>query len=80
MAKWVTFYWSMLGGVEDVVEHSDKETARNYFLKHCFRYFQKTPFFDKKSVKLPYSYGFAHRKYYAMTKNSYQKLWGSEKV
>lgn len=40
MAKWVTFYWSIMNGTVDLVEHKDKETAREYFLNHYKKYFE----------------------------------------
>lgn len=75
MANWVTFYWSMMGGIEDVVEHRNKENAKEYFQKHCLDYFQKPPGFNKKQISLPYSFGFPHRKFYGMTKYKFQKLF-----
>lgn len=77
MAKWVTFYWSMIQGVQNLVEHKDQETAREYFLKHCFKYFdgfKKPPDFDR-NFELPYSYGFPHRRFYGMTRYKFHKMF-----
>lgn len=78
MAKWVTFYWSIMNGTVDLVEHKDKETAREYFFNHYKKYFE---YFDlntdmKKNCKLPTSYGYSHRRFYAMTKREYKIFFG----
>ena len=56
--RWVTYYYSVLRGIEDFEIHKDKKTATRYFNKHFKDYFQvNTPF----SANLPCTYGFVHR-------------------
>lgn len=71
MAKWVTFYWSIMNGNVDLVEHKDKKTAREYFLDHYKKYFALDTGM-KKDCKLPTSYGYSHRRFYVMTKREYK--------
>lgn len=71
MAKWVTFYYSILDGLKDIVVHPNREDAEKYFLKNYKKYFNlKTPL---KNFKLPYKYGFGHRAYYVISKNKFEK-------
>lgn len=63
MAKWVTFYYSILDGLKDIVVHPNREDAEKYFNL-------KTPL---KNFKLPYKYGFGHRAYYVISKNKFEK-------
>lgn len=61
MAKWVTFYEDMDRGVQDYVEHPNKEAATKYFEKNHEKYFQlNIPI----KVKLPMFYGFPPFRYY----------------
>lgn len=39
MAKWVTFYYSIVGGVKDLKLHKDKASAEEYFIKNHRKYF-----------------------------------------
>lgn len=75
MAKWVTFYWSIMNGNVDLVEHKDKKTAREYFLNHYKKYFALN-IVMKKDCKLPTSYGYSHRRFYVMTKREYKIFFG----
>lgn len=71
MAKWVTFYYSILDGLKDIVVHPNREDAEKYFLENYKKYFNlKTPL---KNFKLPYKYGFGHRTYYVISKNKFEK-------
>lgn len=71
MAKWVTFYYSILDGLKDIVVHPNREDAEKYFLENYKKYFNlKTPL---KNFKLPYKYGFGHRVYYVISKNKFEK-------
>lgn len=74
MAKWVTFYYGITdGGVRDLVEHNDKASAEEYFIKNYRKYFTLNG--DLKKIKLPMSYGYPHRKFYVMTKYKYEKYF-----
>lgn len=73
MAKWVTFYYSIVGGVQDVTEHKDKASAEEYFIQNHRKYFAVNS--DLEKTKLPMSYGYPHRKFYVMTKNRYEKYY-----
>lgn len=69
-SKWVTFYWDMISGVQDFEMHDSKEAAARYFTNNRKNYFEiNTPM----KVKLPCSYGFPHRKFYAMSKRMFDK-------
>lgn len=74
--KWVTFYWSIMGGVCDVTVHKDRDTATRFFRAVYKSYFEINIPFD---VKLPCRYGFAHRAFYGMTKTAFEKKWGKIK-
>lgn len=74
MAKWVTFYWSIMNGNVDLVEHKDKKTAREYFLNHYKKYFALDTGMEK-DCKLPTSYGYSHRRFYVMTKREYENFF-----
>lgn len=75
MAKWVTFYWDLLSGIHDYVEHDNKEIATEYFKRHYKYYFQLATNFK---VELPCSYGYPMRKYVGMSKMKYNKEFGSK--
>lgn len=71
--RYVTFYYSILGGLRDKVVHSDMPTALRHFKRHFRDYFQlNTPF---NPTSLPASYGFAHRRFYGMSIREYNKNW-----
>ena len=71
--KWVTYYWSIIGGVQDVVVHKDRATATRYFQRNHRLYFTiNTPF----KAKLPCRYGFSHRGFCGETKTAFEKKWG----
>lgn len=76
MGKWVTFYESIFSGIQDYVEHPDKETAEKYFKAHYRYYFQIAP---ATQVKLPMAYGFYHRKYYGMSLRMFKKRMAEKK-
>lgn len=40
MAKWVTFYYSILDGLKDIVVHPNREDAEKYFLENYKKIFQ----------------------------------------
>ena len=73
MAKWVTFYYGITDGVRDLVEHKDKASAEEYFIKNHRKYFSNNT--ELKNIKLPMSYGYPHRKFYVMTKYKYEKYF-----
>ena len=69
-SKWVTFYWDMIIGMQDFKIHDSKEAAARYFRNNRKNYFEiNTP----TKVKLPCSYGFPHRKFYAISKRMFDK-------
>lgn len=71
--RWVTGYYTILGGVSNVTVHKDKATAEKYFKANYRSYFQiNTPF----KVKLPCTYGFPHRKVFAMSIRAFEKEFG----
>ena len=76
MAKWVTFYDDVFRGVQDYVEHPDREAATKYFKAHYRQYFELS---TKNDVKLPMSYGYPHRRFYGITLRQFQKMWGAKK-
>ena len=69
--KWVTFLASMFNGIQDYVEHPDKETATRYFEAHYRDYFQIAPAIQ---VKLPLAYGFPYRKFCGLSLRRFQKI------
>lgn len=73
MAKWVTYYWSILGGVQDLEVHPDRESATKDFQRRHRNYFElNTPF----KAKLPCRYGFWHRGFFGETKRNYERQFG----
>ena len=75
--KWVTYYDSILGGVQDVTVHKDRETATQYFKRHYKDYFEvNTPF----NVRLPCKYGFYHRAFYGVSKKAFEKMFGKTMI
>ena len=76
MAKWVTFYEDMLSGVHDLTIHDNRNIATEYFKKHYRSYFQMS---HKTEIKLPMSYGFPHRQFIGMSKQSFEKYYGKIK-
>ncbi len=71
--RYVTFYYSIMGGIQDVEYHSDMPTALQYFKKHYRNYFQlNVPF---NPPELPASYGYGHRRYFGMSIRQYNKYW-----
>lgn len=76
--RYVTFYYSIMGGIQDVEYHSDMPTALQYFKKHYRDYFQlNVPF---RPTKLPASYGFFHRRFMGMSIRAYNKYWKSKEA
>ena len=74
MSKWVTFYYSCIDGIENFKVHPDMESALKYFNQNCKKYFAVNTNF--KADKLPCSYGFAFRKYYGISAQSFKKQFG----
>lgn len=70
MAEWVTFHWSLMNGVSNLIIHKDKETATEYFKEHYRQYFEIN---QKQEVKLPMSYGYPHRRFYGISKHKFDK-------
>jgi hypothetical protein len=62
--RYVTYYYSMIYGIADVVVHADKETAINFYRKNAKRYFDvRLP----RKTTVPTACGFAHRKFGLMS-------------
>lgn len=74
MAVWVTFYYGIMEGLRDYKEHKNKEEAEKYYRANYKKYFSLNT--DLINFKLPYSYGYPHRKYYVMTKYKFNKMFG----
>lgn len=75
MAEWVTFYWSLMNGINDLTIHKDKETATKYFKNNYKKYFQLA---QEQEVKLPMSYGYPHRRFYGKSKREFDKEFQGE--
>lgn len=74
--RWVTFYYSVLGGICDVTYHKTREDCKTFFKKNYKSYFQiNTPF----KVDVPCRYGFPHRAFYAMSTIAFKKNWMKDK-
>lgn len=76
--RYVTFYWSILRGVEDLEVHKDKDTATRFYRRNCRLYFQNNTI-DTRSVQLPFRYGFAHRAFFGMSIRQYNKYYGKNR-
>lgn len=74
MAVRVTFYYGIMEGIRDYKEHKNKEDAERYFRETYRNYFSLNT--GLNNFKLPYSYGYPHRKYYVMTKYRFNKNFG----
>jgi len=73
VSKWVTFHYSFLHGVQDLVEHENREKATRYFQRNYRNYFELAgPF----KAKLPCTYGYPHRKFCGMSKAMFNKTYG----
>lgn len=77
MAKWVTFHDSIMGGVQGLKIHNSKEEATQYFKNNYRNYFELS---SKVEVKLPMTYGYPHRKFVGMSKQSFEKKYGKIEV
>lgn len=77
MSKWVTFYEDVIRNqIDDLHVHENKETAERYFKQTYKNYFElNTPI----TVKAPMSYGFPFRKYWILSKPSFEKRYLKEK-
>jgi hypothetical protein len=57
--RYVTYYYSVISGLADVVFHEDKETAINFYRKNAKRYFDvRLP----RKTNVPTACGFFHRR------------------
>lgn len=71
--RYVTFYYSFLGGVQYLEYHQDMPTALAYFRRHYRDFFEiSSPF---RPNRLPASYGFPHRRFMGMSIRAYNKHW-----
>lgn len=78
MAKWVTFYYDVLNNqISDYKEHKNRQEAETYYLANYRRYFALNRQLSK-NFKLPFTYGYATRKYCGMTKYKFDKLFTLE--
>lgn len=69
--KYVTYYSSILGGIQDVVFHDNKESAVKYYRKYAHWYFQGLTLPKKTTV--PTACGFAHRMFGVMSSRRFKK-------
>lgn len=74
--RYVTFYWSIMGGVTDVEKFKTKEEALKNFRANYRSYFQLHTRFVPKDA--PCAYGFPHRKYYCMSIRAFNKFTKKE--
>ena len=75
MSRWITFYYNSIDDWIDYIKiHPDKETALKYFNQNHRRFFETNIRF--KADKLPCSYGYAFRRYYAISAQSFKKQFG----
>ena len=73
--RWVTCYWSIRGGLQDVTVHKDRDTATRFFQANYQSYFEIiVPF----KAKLPCTYGFPHRKFMGMSMTKFKAKFGKE--
>ena len=62
--RYVTYYFSLISGLADVVVHTDKETAINFYRKNSKRYFDvRIP----SKTTVPTACGFFHRRFGLMS-------------
>lgn len=69
--KYVTYYDSLLGGIQDVVFHDDKKSAVNYYRKYARCYFDGLTLPKKTTV--PTACGFVHRMFVVMSSRSFKR-------
>ena len=69
--KYVTYYDSFLGGMQDVVFHNDKESAVKYYRKHARCYFEGLVL--PKTTKVPTACGYPHRMFGVMSERRFKK-------
>lgn len=70
--RYVTFYWSIMGGITDVEIFKKKEEALKNFRANYRSYFQIHGKFEPHDT--PCAYGFPHRKYYCMSIRLFKKF------
>ena len=70
--RYVTFYWSIMGGITDIEEFKTKEEALKNFRANYRSYFQTHDRFMPRDT--PCAYGFPHRKYYCMSIRRFKKF------
>ena len=69
--KYVTYYDSLLGGIQDVVFHSDKESAAKYYRKYAHCYFEGLVL--PKTTRVPTACGYPHRMVGVMSERRFKK-------
>ena len=75
--KYVTYYYSFLGGLTDVDVHPDKESAVKFYRREAKRYFDGLQL-PSKTVP-PTACGFTHRRFGIMSIRAFRKVfpeWG----
>jgi len=74
--KYVTFYWSIMGGVQHVEKFATEADALRNFRANYRSYFDLSGRFLPR--KTPCAYGFPHRKYYCMSIRDFKKNFPEE--
>ena len=69
--KYVTYYNSILGGIQDVKIHSDKESAVRFYRRSAHLYF--TGLTLPKKTTVPTACGFVHRMFVVQSLRQFKK-------
>ena len=68
--RYVTYYYSFLGGLSDVTVHHDKDSAVRFYRKEAVHYFDvRLP----RKTETPTACGFAHRRFGVMSMRLFRK-------
>jgi len=69
--RYVTYYYSFLGGLTDVDVHPDEESAIKFYRREAKHYFDGLQLPRKTTT--PTACGFAHRRYGVMSIRQFRK-------
>ena len=68
--KYVTYYYSFLGGLSDVTVHQDKDSAVRFYRMEARRYFDvRLP----RKTETPTACGFVHRRFCVVSMRLFRK-------
>lgn len=68
--RYVTYYYSFLSGLTDVIVHTDKESAVRFYRREAKHYFDvRLP----SKTQTPTACGFAHRRFGVMSIRLFRK-------